>query len=103
MVIDNGNHLLLSGNHAALAYLAGDRRRDRLVGPRMPSSPSWISRATSAGRCGSTTGGCRGGFSTSAAACRARSARDYLSLARLLWADQAKTICETVEMHGSAL
>ena len=27
MTIDNGNHLLLSGNHAALAYLRDDRRR----------------------------------------------------------------------------
>ena len=27
MAIDNGNHLLLSGNHAALSYLADDRRR----------------------------------------------------------------------------
>ena len=27
MTIDNGNHLLLSGNHAALAYLREHRRR----------------------------------------------------------------------------
>ena len=27
MTIDNGNHLLLSGNHAARAYLRADRRR----------------------------------------------------------------------------
>ena len=33
MVIDNGNHLLLSGNHAALAYLATIGAADRLVGP----------------------------------------------------------------------
>jgi squalene-associated FAD-dependent desaturase len=33
MVIDNGNHLLLSGNHAALAYLATIGARNRLVGP----------------------------------------------------------------------
>ena len=33
MVIDNGNHLLLSGNHAALAYLDAIGARDRLVGP----------------------------------------------------------------------
>ena len=34
MVIDNGNHLLLSGNHAALAYLATIGAADRLVGPK---------------------------------------------------------------------
>src|ERR1044072_4710248 len=33
MVIDNGNHLLLSGNHAAMAYLAAIGAADRLVGP----------------------------------------------------------------------
>lgn len=33
MVIDNGNHLLLSGNDAALAYAAAIGASDRLVGP----------------------------------------------------------------------
>src|SRR5260370_34653139 len=33
MTIDNGNHLLLSGNHAALAYLRDIGAADRLVGP----------------------------------------------------------------------
>jgi len=33
MVIDNGNHLLLSGNHAALEFLRTIGAADRLVGP----------------------------------------------------------------------
>src|SRR5262249_61952168 len=33
MVIDNGNHLLLSGNHAALSYLETIGSADRLAGP----------------------------------------------------------------------
>src|SRR5439155_8352480 len=33
MVIDNGNHLLLSGNHAALSFLATIGAADRLAGP----------------------------------------------------------------------
>jgi squalene-associated FAD-dependent desaturase len=33
MTIDNGNHLLLSGNHAALDYLRRIGAADRLVGP----------------------------------------------------------------------
>ena len=33
MTIDNGNHLLLSGNHAALDYLRNIGAADRLVGP----------------------------------------------------------------------
>jgi squalene-associated FAD-dependent desaturase len=32
-LIDNGNHLLLSGNHAALDYLSGIGAADRLIGP----------------------------------------------------------------------
>ena len=37
MTIDNGNHLLLSGNHAALAYLDAIGARDRLLGPETAS------------------------------------------------------------------
>ena len=33
MTIDNGNHLLLSGNHAALDYLRRLGAQDRLIGP----------------------------------------------------------------------
>jgi squalene-associated FAD-dependent desaturase len=33
ITIDNGNHLLLSGNHAALAYVAAIGAADKLVGP----------------------------------------------------------------------
>jgi squalene-associated FAD-dependent desaturase len=33
ITIDNGNHLLLSGNHAALAYLTTIGAADRLIGP----------------------------------------------------------------------
>jgi hydroxysqualene dehydroxylase len=33
-MIDNGNHLLLSGNHAAQSYLAAIGSQDQLVGPR---------------------------------------------------------------------
>jgi len=33
ITIDNGNHLLLSGNHAALRYLETIRAADRLIGP----------------------------------------------------------------------
>ena len=72
MTIDNGNHLLLSGNHAALAYLRDIGAADRLVGPAMPNSPSSIWRAASAGRCASTTAGCRGGFSMPSGACPER-------------------------------
>jgi squalene-associated FAD-dependent desaturase len=34
MTIDNGNHLVLSGNHATMDYLCAIGARDRLVGPK---------------------------------------------------------------------
>ena len=39
MMIDNGNHLLLSGNHTALAYLQTIGASDRLVGPAAAEFP----------------------------------------------------------------
>jgi len=38
--IDNGNHLLLSGNHAAMAYLKRLGTLDTLTGPAAPAFPS---------------------------------------------------------------
>src|SRR5215468_8290778 len=37
--IDNGNHLLIAGNTAAMAYLDGIGARDTLVGPAEPAYP----------------------------------------------------------------
>jgi len=39
MVIDNGNHLLLSGNHAALDFLRDIGAADRLIGPQAAEFP----------------------------------------------------------------
>lgn len=39
MTIDNGNHLLLSGNHAALSYLDAIGARHHLIGPGTASVP----------------------------------------------------------------
>ena len=38
-VIDNGNHLLVSGNRSALAYLDAIGASDRLIGPKHASFP----------------------------------------------------------------
>jgi squalene-associated FAD-dependent desaturase len=43
--IDNGNHLLLSGNQAAFAYLDRIQARDTMAGPSTPIFP-FIDRAT---------------------------------------------------------
>jgi hydroxysqualene dehydroxylase len=96
MTIDNGNHLLLSGNHAALDYLRGFGAEQRLAGPSAPEFsfvdlasherwtlrfndgplPFWIFNS------GSRVPGTR--------------ALDYLPLARLLWAPAGKTVGDVI-------
>ena len=39
LMIDNGNHLLLSGNHAACSFLREIGTEDRLIGPERPEFP----------------------------------------------------------------
>jgi hydroxysqualene dehydroxylase len=101
MTIDNGNHLVLSGNRAALDYLGLIGTHERLVGPDAPEFafvdlatgerwtlrlsegrlPWWIFDAT------------RRVPGTQPA--------DYLSGARLLWAGADKTIKQTMRCNGA--
>jgi hydroxysqualene dehydroxylase len=100
MTIDNGNHLLLSGNRAALDYLRSIGAEHRLVGPPhaefsfidLQSGERWKLRFNDgplpfwifdAGRRVPGTG-----------------PLDYLSLARLLWAPSGKTVGEVVGCKG---
>lgn len=100
MVIDNGNHLLLSGNHAALGFLRSLGAEHRLAGPATPQFdfadrasgkrwtlkfnegrlPWWIFDPRK--RAPGTT------------------AFDYLQLARLLWASPGKTVGEVTACQG---
>jgi hydroxysqualene dehydroxylase len=100
MAIDNGNHLLLSANHAALAYLATIGAAHGLVGPTaadfafmdLASGERWTLRIN-AGRLP---------WWILAADRRVpgTTALDYLPFARLLYAGGDKTICETVDCAG---
>jgi hydroxysqualene dehydroxylase len=100
MAIDNGNHLLLSANRAALSYLAAIGAAARLAGPAhaefefvdLAGGERWTLRINDGRlpwwifdhrrRVPGTTAG------------------DYLSIARLLWGSQDKTICESVKCEG---
>ena len=88
MTIDNGNHLLLSGNHAALALSRGDRRAsDSLVGP--PAAEFSVRRSRERRALDAAhqrRAACRGGFSIQQRRVPGTRARDYLPFARLLWA-----------------
>ena len=69
LTIDNGNHLLLSGNRHALAYARSIGTEAGLVGPKRASFRSSISPPDSAGSSTSAKAGCRCGCSTSRAGC----------------------------------
>ena len=100
MTIDNGNHLLLSGNHAALAYLRALGAEDRLVGPPTAEFPffdlsnreQWTLRFNQG----------RIPFWILDAGRRVPDTRvtDYLPLARLLWAPREKSVGEVVRFTG---
>jgi squalene-associated FAD-dependent desaturase len=101
MTIDNGNHLLLSGNCAALDYLNAIGAADHLIGPDhaefpfadLASGERWTLRVND-GRLpfwifdsGRRVPGTR--------------ATDYLALARLLWPAPGKTVGDVIACKGT--
>ena len=102
MTIDNGNHLLLSGNRAALDYLRRIGAERPLVGPAhaefnfadLASGERWTLRFND-GRFPFWVFDPR-------SACPARGVRDYLPLARLLFAPAGKTVGEVIALRGRA-
>jgi squalene-associated FAD-dependent desaturase len=100
MTIDNGNHLLLSGNADALSYLRSIGASDRLMGPPTAEFPfidfargdRWTLRLNS-GRLPWWI------FDSNRRVPRTRAA-DYLPMARLLWASRARTLGEVIGLEG---
>src|SRR5579872_2205619 len=101
MTIDNGNHLLLSGNHAALGYLRSIGAEQHLVGP--PSV-----EFTFADLAGGERWTLR--FNDGPVPVwifdpqrRVPDTRplDYLPLARLLWAPAGKSVGEVIACKGT--
>jgi squalene-associated FAD-dependent desaturase len=100
LVIDNGNHLLLSGNHAALDYVGALGSRDGLVGPPeadfafmdLPSGKRWTLRI----------GNGRLPLWTLDASRRVpdTTLMDYIRLMPLAFAGKGKTVGETIACKG---
>src|SRR5260370_14654425 len=92
MKIDNGNHLVLSGNHATLRYLARIGAADRLIGPAEAEFPfvdlaqkqRWLLKPNS-GRVPWWI------FAKTRRVPGTRAA-DYLAIARLMWAGAEETV-----------
>jgi squalene-associated FAD-dependent desaturase len=100
MTIDNGNHLLLSGNRAALDYLRDIGAADRLVGPPHAEFP--FADLVSAERWTLRFNDGRLPFWIFDAKRRVPGTRalDYLALARLLWPAAGKTVGEVIACEG---
>jgi hydroxysqualene dehydroxylase len=100
MTIDNGNHLLLSGNHAALSYLAMIGASDLLAGPPRARFP-FVDLANGE-RWTIDIGTGRIPAWIFDAARRVPNTRplDYLVLARLLWPPAGRTIGEVIDCKG---
>jgi len=100
MVIDNGNHLLLSANHAALEFLATIGSGGSLVGP--PAAEFAFADLKSGERWTICINAGRLPWWIFDAACRVpeTTPRDYLAFARLLWGSRERTVCQTVTCSG---
>jgi squalene-associated FAD-dependent desaturase len=100
MTIDNGNHLLLSGNRAALDYLRSIGAEHRLVGP--PTAEFSFSDLASRARWTLRFNNGPVPFWVFDPARRVPGTRvlDYLPLARLLWAPAGKTVGEVIACKG---
>ena len=100
MTIDNGNHLLLSGNHAALDYLRGIRAEHRLIGP--PTAEFSFADLASGERWTLRFNDGRFPFWIFDPARRVPGTRalDYLPLARLMWPPAGKSVSEVIACEG---
>ncbi len=98
--IDNGNHLVLSGNHATLDYARAIGAADELVGPTQPEYP-FSDLKTRRALDGAALAGPAAVVDLRSARARARhQPADYLSLAPLLFAKPGRTIAQTMRAHG---
>ena len=100
MTIDNGNHLLLSGNTAALAYLRDVGAEQRLIGP--PHAEFFFVDLKSGARWTLKFNDGRLPFWIFDRNSRVPGTQplDYLSLARLLWVRERQTVGEVIPCEG---
>jgi hydroxysqualene dehydroxylase len=98
--IDNGNHVVLSGNHACLAYLKAIGAADELVGPTQPELPFVDLLTNARWTVRLSTGRLPAWIFDSTSRVPGTQPADYLSLARLLFARPGRTIAQTLRAHG---
>jgi hydroxysqualene dehydroxylase len=100
MTIDNGNHLLLSGNRAALDFLRDVGAEQRLVGPASAQFPFVDLASGRRWTLAFNDGRVPWWILDPARRVPATHAFDYLALARLLWPPRGKTVGEVIACEG---
>ncbi|HEX2216593.1 MAG TPA: hydroxysqualene dehydroxylase HpnE [Xanthobacteraceae bacterium] len=100
LTIDNGNHLVLSGNRAAMSYVQTLGTADRLVGPKLSEFP-FVDLATDA-RWTLRIGAGRLPWWILDPNRRVPGTRlsEYFRLSRLLWSDAGKRVGDVLDCNG---
>jgi squalene-associated FAD-dependent desaturase len=101
MTIDNGNHLLLSGNRAALDFLRRIGSADRLIGPTAAEFPFLDLKNRARWTLRFDDGRVPFWIFDPKRRVPGTRALDYLSVARLLWGSRDKTVGETIAGKGT--
>jgi squalene-associated FAD-dependent desaturase len=101
MMIDNGNHLLLSGNTSALGYLRTLGAEHRLVGPPKAEFPFVDLQSHEEWTLRFSNGRLPFWIFDPARRVPGTHAIDYLPIARLLWAGPDKSVAEVIRFSGN--
>jgi squalene-associated FAD-dependent desaturase len=101
MTIDNGNHLLLSGNHAALAFLRTIGAERRLIGPPTAAFPFFDLATKEQWTLRFNDGRLPWWIFDPRKRVPGTHATDYLPLARLLWAESDRAVGEVMRFSGT--
>jgi len=100
-IIDNGNHLILSGNHATFGYLRTIGSADRLAGPTQARFPFMDVRNGARWTVSANQGPIAWWVFSRSRRVPTSSIGEYLSIAKLLTASPGKRVEEVIACHGN--
>ncbi|HEX4861201.1 MAG TPA: FAD-dependent oxidoreductase, partial [Rhizomicrobium sp.] len=100
-VIDNGNHLVLSGNHATFSYLRRIGAEHALVGPNRARFDFIDVQTGERWTIAPNEGPLAWWIFSSKRRVPQTSARDYAGLLGLIWPSRTKRICDVTRCEGA--
>jgi squalene-associated FAD-dependent desaturase len=98
--IDNGNHFIVSGNSATLAYARAIGAAEELVGPTQPDYPFFDLKDSARWTLRLSSGRLPKWIFDPQARVPGTQPADYLPLASLLWAKPGRTVAESMRAQG---